>query len=294
MVRPFCTKRHKKLSVLCILIFFVSFFFLISCGIPNPFYMPNVSSSSSSTYYTESISESSNSIELEYSIDGSDYSFSDSESVPSLVFLYAIVPSDLPDGLSLTTIKNKYISLFNSTYVNSTNGRPIQSSKDDVLEYEYNSSSDDTNYTYTLRKFHLYDSSTETIINKQTPINYGMTSVDSTLNTTNNSTISFHPEVEEGTKNFDLVLEQDNGVFKVTGSSSDITSGIYMRTYKNSNFPKTNTNSVFSEIEANDYYDIMIFTALNVTSDSYTNIFWSKLMYLGTISSSNSSNSTTD
>lgn len=284
-------KRHIKVGIFYLLIFTVSFFTLTSCGIPNPFYLPNVANNSNSSYYivNNSLPNNARLIDLEYKIDIGDYKFADNEKIPSLAFFYAIVP--VISESSKNNIANVYKNLFNSKYVNNNNGLPITSV--DVLKSNFGGSIGDI----TLRKFNLYDSSNN-LLNTQLPNDYGLISnLSSDLTLTNNIysknnvKLSVNPNrLTDGS--FEIVLNQDpitigGNTYSFRASNSNYFTSINLRPYNNNiAFPNVNNAQVFKEIEDNSQYSVLIFTAMTVKSVNYTNIFWSELQYLGSISSS--------
>lgn len=286
-------KRHIKVSIIYLLIFTVSFFTLTSCGIPNPFYLPNVASNSNSSYYiiNNSLPNNNRLIDLEYKIDIGDYKFADNEKTPSFAFFYAIVP--VISDSSKNNIANVYKNLFNSKYVNNNNGLPITSA--DVLKNNFGGSIGEI----TLRKFNLYDSSNN-LLNTQSPNEYGLISnltsdltLPNNLYSKNNVKLSVNPNrLSDG--NFEIVLNQEpitiggnTYSFRASNLNSNSFTSINLRPYNNNiAFPSLNNSQVFKEIEEGSQYSVLIFTSMTVKSANYTNIFWSELQYLGSISSS--------
>ncbi len=288
MGQPFDTKRRFKRCMQFILILFVSFFILVSCGIPSHFYMYEGTSGTSSSYYNFTEGDESSTIyrdtyDMEFRID-IDYTNSSVSSVvgPSLVYLYTIVPMDFADG-KIESITDKFQINFKKNYIKNNTGRQISSSADDVMEIVY----DDN--TYTMNKFQIFNADTNSVINKQSPSMYAL-ELGSTVafDATYNSSFGFQYKEIVGSDNyFKLLLDQTNDDhFVATGSSKS--DEIDLRMYNGNKFFKSwdGEASGYSNLNTGESYKIIVYSALNVSEGlGFTNIFWSSLQEVGIISS---------
>jgi hypothetical protein len=243
-------------------------------------------SDTSSSYYvfTERDDNSSyiDTFDLEFAVELEGDTNSNVSSIegPSLIFLYTIVPSGFSSVSSLTS---KFQTQFSSDYINSNTGRAISSSDDEVLSITYLSE------TYPMYKFHLYDSSTDDDINEQQPTEYGLFLKETlTSSTTYSSEFGFQYSLNTNTDYFQIVMDQIDSDKNFYASGSVITDGISLRPYDDDYFSAKwdGDDSGHSDITNNSDYDIVIYSALNVSDgDGFTNIFWSTLNEVATIPS---------
>lgn len=293
MVKPFVTKRRLKFSMKVMLILCVSFFVLISCGIPSYFYMSNNKSGTTSSYYNftsgESDSTYADTFDLDFAVtlSGDTNSLVTSIEGPSLVFLYAFVPDDFTDS-QISSVTTKFKSAFKTDYINSNTGRPISSSTDVVLNIEYDSEN------YNMYKFNLYN--LDSLINNQSPNFYGLKYNGSTYDGTEvNSSFGFlYKTNTDGTYTISLDQTDANNNFYATDSSS-LSDGIILRPYNYKSkgdftIVWDEMDSDYESIDDSDNYKLVVYSALNVSEgDGFTNIFWGSLQEVATILTSSSS-----
>jgi hypothetical protein len=248
--------------------------------------MEEGSSGSSSSYYNFTDGDDDNSYELDFAIElgGDSNSSVDSIEGPTLIYLYTIVPSGTIDS-DVDEISDKFEDEFSSEYINNNTGRPITSSPDEVMDITYDS------ITYNMYRFDLYNDST--YLNSQGPSYYGLTfnqSLDDSGEIEYDTIFDFSYE-EEDDSSFTIQLDQTEDTsgfnFAVTDYST-VTSEISLRDYNGELFQKNwdGTTSGYENLESGDDYQIIIYTAMNVSNGvGFTNIFWSTLHQVANISS---------
>lgn len=286
MVSPFDTKRRFKRCMVIILILSVSFFVLISCGIPSFFFIHEGTLGSSSSYYNFTDGDANSTYidtyKMEFQIDIGGQTNLNVSSIegPSLVYLYTIIPDD-SQTYDSKDISEKFKREFSKVYINKNNGRPISSSTNEVMSIQYN------NKTFKMNKFLICNGND--LINSQSPTEYGLKLSSFTKLQLYKSSFGFKYNSVAGENNFDIVLDQtdtSNHFKTVDGNLSD---NISLRMKDRNKFLKQSDGNTekYPLIETGSGYRILVFSAINVSNGSgFTNIFWGSLNEVGIIPSS--------
>lgn len=251
------------------IIFYVSFFMLVSCGIPTNIYLKEgITNEEGVSYYQFSLpTEDTDSYITTLTFNLVDDSFV-VEGTPSICYFYSIFPSDL-SGLTEASYSSKIITQFNSIYA-SLPGRRLDSNQSDssVLNIDYN------NNKIKLFKFNYNDT-------EQKALSY-LTTIKS-LNYNQEYEVKFKIQnLNNGKFNFE---EYNSSLFESLDSTGNTieTENITLARYNNNPFKTSSIDdddSDYTIISNSNYYKVIVFAALTVEGQ-FSNIFWTNLHKVG-------------
>ncbi len=247
----------------------MSFFMLVSCGIPTNIYLKEgITNEEGVSYYQfSSQAEDTDSYITTLTFDLVDDSLV-VEDTPSICYFYSIFPSDL-SSLSESSYSSKIITQFNSIYT-SLPGRRLDSNQSDssVLNIDYN------NNKIKLFKFNYNG-------NEQMALSY-LTTIKS-LNYNQEYEVKFKIQnLNNGEFNFE---EFNSSLFETHDSTGNIseTENIALLRYNNNPFKTSSIDdddSDYTIISNTNSYKVIVFAAFTVEGQ-FSNIFWTNLHKVG-------------
>lgn len=278
MVNPLIYRRYRCITNLILVLLCISFLLIFTnCGIPSLIHLEDGKSSEGISYYDfESLNED---IPTNFEVAFQIYNQSQFqiEQGPSLAFFYAIVPSDTLDD---SEVANNFIKKFNNKYSN-ISSQSISSMPDIEVKI------DDKNYELFPFSYKIQGDNNLIVQNPET---YAFTFDTSKLNIQSEykSTFSISKNVTDEyieIKVSDLENDVNKQNYHLIDSSNikKIISNVSFLRKNGESFPlKSNETGIeFVNFDGEKDYRVLIFSALNINKGSFTNIFWSKLNYLG-------------
>ncbi len=259
----------------CVLIFMMS-----SCGIPTALYLSN-SENDESSYYefsSEKISDLSYTTTLKLNIRDTEKQVNNT---PSICYFYAIYPenSDISESVFSNAITNE----FNDEYYNKYPGKRLNISNDDP--YVLNITKNDNNIK--LYKFSYNDED-------QLPLAYLATMKSFIYN--NDYEILLSIDYDETNKIITFNESTSSNVLQSNINSSFVdSSNLKLKRYisKNESFIDSNIDNTdkdylyvndIDEINLNSNFKILVFAAISIEGTNFSNIFWSELHPVGSLS----------
>lgn len=253
------------------IILYVSFFLIISCGIPTNIYLKEgITNEAGVSYYQFSLqAEDTDSYITTLTFNLVDDSLV-VENTPSICYFYSIYPSNLTN-FSESNFSSQIISSFNSTY-SQLPGRRLDTSQTDssVISVDYN------DFNIKLYKFTYNDLDQE-------PLSYLATIKSLTYNSEYqaNFKIKQIKTSNQSTFNFE---EYNSSFFKTNpylNSSNLELKRFNTKEFKASSIDEEDYDYIYSETVNNDTsYKVIVFAALTVEGQ-FSNIFWTNLHKVG-------------
>ncbi len=257
------------------IIFYVSFFMLISCGIPTNIYLKNgITDEEGVSYYEFSSQvEEPDSFVTTLTFNLVDESLV-VEDTPSICYFYSIFPSDLSD-LTESSYASKILAAFNSKY-SKFPGKPLSISQNDssVLNIDYNDNK------IKLYKFTYDDAGIE-----QTALSY--LSTIKSLNYNNEYEVKFKIQnSNDGNFNFEnsSLFETHDSAGNIIESDNLILTRFNKDKFKTSSIAEDDSDYLYSDytiMNNSNSYKVIVFAAF-IVQGQFSNIFWSDLHKVGT------------